>query len=336
MEIVLMIVTVVSLVLAIGMSVVGWTLLRADRRRSAARVEALGALADAADLPDAIEIERPAPIPQIAPRALPAPARFEALDVAPSSRDAHDHRADTDPWPEAWEVEPEPWDVAREAEPVQFRERTPRAAAPTRVERRPPAVDDLLSGDIFGAAVVERRAPLRRWLALGAVMLVMAAGAGIVYFVYRPALLNAASSGDPAPGAALPANARPLELLSLTHATDPDGSFSLTGLVQNPMGGAPIRGVVVVVYLFDRGGNYFATGKAPLDLTALQPGNESPFIVRVPNANHVGRFRVGFRLEDGRVVAHVDRRGQSLDGTMEVEDPARTPNAARTKGTPGA
>ena len=116
MEIVLMIVTVVSLVLAVGMSAVGWTLLRADRRRSAARVDALGALAGSADASDMIEIVRTEPI---APRALPAPARLAVLDDAP--RAVTGARAD-EPWAEAWDVEPEPWDIAREAEPLPARE----------------------------------------------------------------------------------------------------------------------------------------------------------------------------------------------------------------------
>ena len=68
--------------------------------------------------------------------------------------------------------------------------------------------------------------------------------------------------------------------------TDPDGAFTVTGLVQNPIDGRLARHMVAVVYLFDRDGNYFASGKATLDFTALQPGEESPFVVHIPG---VGR-----------------------------------------------
>src|SRR5262245_6748207 len=49
MEAVLLIVTIVSLMLAIGMSIVAYRLLREHRERSMARVEALGAMAAYAD-----------------------------------------------------------------------------------------------------------------------------------------------------------------------------------------------------------------------------------------------------------------------------------------------
>jgi hypothetical protein len=52
MEALLMIVTLVSLGLAVVMSVVGWRLLSGDRRRSAARVEALESEALLTDSPD--------------------------------------------------------------------------------------------------------------------------------------------------------------------------------------------------------------------------------------------------------------------------------------------
>jgi hypothetical protein len=81
------------------------------------------------------------------------------------------------------------------------------------------------------------------------------------------------------------------------------------------------------VFLFDRDGNYFATGTAPLDFGVLHPGEESPFVVRVPAPGRVSRYRVGFRLEDGGAVAHVDRRGQLPDGT--TGDSIDAPSAPR-------
>jgi hypothetical protein len=43
-------------------------------------------------------------------------------------------------------------------------------------------------------------------------------------------------------------------------------------------------------------------------VTALAPGDESPFVVAVPVTEAVARYRIGFRGEDGRVIAHIDKR----------------------------
>jgi hypothetical protein len=39
----------------------------------------------------------------------------------------------------------------------------------------------------------------------------------------------------------------------------------------------------------------------------MRPGTESVFVVTVPGAADVGRYRVSFRSDD-RIVPHVDRR----------------------------
>ena len=62
-------------------------------------------------------------------------------------------------------------------------------------------------------------------------------------------------------------------------------------------------------FAFAADGTFLASGRAPLDFTTLAPGDESPFVVTVPVKGEVARYRVGFRSADGRVVAHVDRRG---------------------------
>jgi hypothetical protein len=156
-----------------------------------------------------------------------------------------------------------------------------------------------------------------------------------VYALYRPQVTDAIPSMRELTSSSTPAaspDAHPIELLSLRHAANNDGSFTVTGLVQNPYGGRVARHVIAVVYLFDRDGNYFASGKAALDFTALEPGEESPFVVHVRDVGRVSRYRVGFRSEEGGVVAHVDRRGQLPGGTtgdaIEVR-PTVTPTAAR-------
>jgi hypothetical protein len=191
------------------------------------------------------------------------------------------------------------------------------------------------AAEVVFAATMARPsgAPKRRWLALAVVAVVMAAAVSAVYTLYRPVIAAEATraSGPPAAGA----GNRPLELLSLRHNTDADGTFTITGLVQNPADGAPFRKVVAIVYLFDRDGNYFAGGKAALDFTTLQPGDESPFVVHVPNASHVSRYRVGFRFEDGGNVAHVDRRGEVPGGTTGNAIDASAPRGAATRKSEG-
>jgi hypothetical protein len=96
-----------------------------------------------------------------------------------------------------------------------------------------------------------------------------------------------------------------LELLSMRHERDGD-MLAVTGLVRNP-GAASARGIIAVVFAFDHGGNFVASGRAPLDFVTLAPGDESPFHVTIPHVSDVGRYRVSFRTESG-VVRHVDRR----------------------------
>jgi hypothetical protein len=216
MEALLMIVTLVSLGLAVVMSVVGWRLLSGDRRRSAARVEALESEALLTDSPD--------------------------------------------------------WDAA-----------------------------GVFAG--AGPDTAPSAPPNRRWLAVAAVAVLMLGGAATVFAVYR-----SPDTGSATGGPSVARSAKPLELLSLRHAAEADGSFSVTGLVQNPADGRPLTGVVAVIYLFDRDGNYFASGRSSLDLLSLQPGDESPFVVHVPAGSNVARYRVTFRRDDGAVMPHVDRR----------------------------
>ncbi len=164
------------------------------------------------------------------------------------------------------------------------------------------------------AAVEQSRAPSRHWV-VGAVVVVFAAlGAGTVYGLY-PEGPTLADAGSPLSGL-IPrrAETRPLELLSLSYQMD-DGDFVVTGLVQNPHDGRPSPSVLAVVYVFNTKGDYFASGKAALEFATLAPGAESPFVVRLPKAADVSRFRVGFRTSDGAVVAHVDRRGQPIEST---------------------
>lgn len=102
----------------------------------------------------------------------------------------------------------------------------------------------------------------------------------------------------------------PLELLSLRHTAETE-RLVITGLVQNPRNGAARAKIVATAFLFGADGSFLASGRAPLDFATLAPGDESPFVLAVPVTGTVARYRVGFRGDDGRVIAHVDRRAAS-------------------------
>ena len=102
------------------------------------------------------------------------------------------------------------------------------------------------------------------------------------------------------------ATGAPLELVSMRHQRDGD-AVTVTGLVRNAAT-APEKGLIAVVFAFDRDGNFLSSARAPVDFVTIGPGDESPFRVSIPNAGDVGRYRVSFRTEAG-IVRHVDRRG---------------------------
>jgi hypothetical protein len=126
----------------------------------------------------------------------------------------------------------------------------------------------------------------------------------------RTAAHSAPAGGATAAAQAAPSPAPGLELLSLRDSREP-GSLTITGLVQNPRGGAMLSRVAVTAFAFDDKGAFLASGRASIEVTALAPGDESAFVVSVPVTETVARYRIGFRSEDGRVIAHIDKRQQA-------------------------
>jgi hypothetical protein len=202
----------------------------------------------------------------------------------------------------------ESWDLAlrgRRTEPPHAAHAMAREIRPSR--SAPPAEP------LFAES--EARTPSHRWIALATVGVVMAVAIGGIYAIYTTDLWSKLTRGKSTVATSNVGEA-PLELLSLRHTTDAGGDFVVTGLVQNPATSPALRGVVAVLYLFDREGRYFASGRAPLDVSVLSSGGEAPFVIKVPAATAgISRYRVGFRQEDGAVVGHVDRRGELPGGT---------------------
>jgi len=169
------------------------------------------------------------------------------------------------------------------------------------------------SGDLFAPATRPSSSPRAAAVVVGgAVLLVVAA------FLWSSASQSSASSSSPvaktrATNAAVkrvePQTAAvPLELTALTHERDAD-QLTVRGIVRNPPAGGAVHGITAVVFLFNRNGDFVTSGRAAVE--ALPPGSESPFVVTIPNAKDVGRYRVSFRTDD-RIVPHVDRRERPM------------------------
>jgi hypothetical protein len=138
--------------------------------------------------------------------------------------------------------------------------------------------------------------------------IIAAAAAAAVVIVVAVSVLGggAGESVGASAGQASSTSGR-LELISLRHTQD-QGTLTITGHVQNPGGASALSHVSAMVHVFGIDGSVVATGRAPLDLTSLGPGEESPFVIAVPVNGSVSRYRIGFRDAEGRVVEHLDRR----------------------------
>jgi hypothetical protein len=155
---------------------------------------------------------------------------------------------------------------------------------------------------MFGEAPAVDGAVSRRWLVPAIGALVVGAVLTGVYAWNRPADAVEAT-----------VDARPLELLALTHQRQGD-SLVVSGLVRNPAAGRPLAGLTAVAFTFNRQGTFLTSGRAMVNFPRLGAGDESPFSVTLPQAADVSRYRVSFRTEAG-VVAHVDRREPAVSVT---------------------
>lgn len=279
MDTVLISVTLISLGLAGAMGALVAKLLREERKRSDARVAVLDELA-----------------------AEPAPAHSVSWTVRQAPAGAVRIRRE----PEVRELPGEPQTRKREPQ-VQARERQTREREP-QVRERERLISDLeirpAVAEIF--AEPERSSPWgRRFAVIGLLMLF--GGAVLVTVALRRIGPEVSATKTASAPGATPTAVAPLELVSLRHTHD-EGTLTITGLVQNPKTGALVSRLTATAVVFAPDGTFLARGKAPLDYTSLAAGDESPFVVTVPVRGSVARYRVGFRAEDGSVVAHVDRR----------------------------
>lgn len=284
METILIVVTAFALAMTAGMAVVVVTMLRHERARSDARIDALSALV-AETAPAAAEPAR-------------ASTHFAAEQVAQWREAVGPSREPSRP------VEPAPRSPRIVgAEPIAIRETTSSTDDVDDFEIRPPVAG---VADLF--AEPEQPSPwANRLVAIGCFAAIVVA-IGLALTTFGSQNVPGSETTATTTAAKAKADAAPLELLSLRHTQEPD-RIVITGLVQNPRTAAPIAHVAATVFVFGPDGTFLSSNQAPLDYTTLTPGGESQFVVSVPVSGQVSRYRVGFRTKDGQVLPHVDKRG---------------------------
>ncbi len=154
-------------------------------------------------------------------------------------------------------------------------------------------------------AVILNTAPLPRTPDHRAVLAVAAVAVAGVALAVLWRVGTAGAAGAPGPRAAPPNT--PLMLLSLEHTADGD-TLTVSGVAANPVSGAILDDVWVVVSAVDDTGAPAGSARAPLVRGPLMPGARAPFAVTLAGARAAARYRVGFRGSDGRIIGHVDRR----------------------------
>jgi hypothetical protein len=169
----------------------------------------------------------------------------------------------------------------------------------TAAEIEAPADSSASSPAMFNATQPVVASPRMFLIPLIGLFVVIAALSGI-YLWNRPSAQAVSAAVAPNPS---------LELLALRHQRRGE-VMVISGLVRNPTGGRAMQSLSAVAFTFDKQGTFLASGRALVDFPLLQPGDESPFTVTVPNSSGIGRYRVTFRTDSG-IVPHVDRRGDS-------------------------
>ena len=178
--------------------------------------------------------------------------------------------------------------------PLRPAERSARAAEPFRQAAQPPSSTSRLGlVAATGAFVFASLAAIVIWLSPG---------------TPTAPIEPLQAAGAPAAATGL---AAPLELIALGHEREGD-RLNVRGVIRNPLsGGKPVDSLAAVITVYSRTGAFVMSARAPLPATSLAPGTESTFLVAVPDAADVGRYRVSFRTDD-RVVPHIDKRGPAV------------------------
>jgi hypothetical protein len=287
METILIVVTIVSLLVALVMGVMAWRVSRDERARTGARVAALAAAAAAQ--------ESSGPVVGIEPvtdvRVAPALEDFEPDPAPAASRRSA--------------AAPAPARVSTPDSPPPAPAQAPEVALPALPSKQAAAS---IAHPFLNMDAPRPSEGRQRGLAVAAAVLFVMLGGG-AYWLFS-------GSGTTREGTAATAATAPLELMSLRH--ERVGSrLTLAGLVRNPVAGAPVDGLAAVVFLFDANGTFITSARAGVDFTHLAAGDESPFVISMDAPSNVARYRVSFRTDSG-ILAHVDRRSEQSPATASV------------------
>jgi hypothetical protein len=119
-------------------------------------------------------------------------------------------------------------------------------------------------------------------------------------------LSGGSHSATPRPAPEATPVVQPLELIALAHEREAD-RLTVRGIVRNPAARSLPLALTAVVQIFSHDGALVGSGQGGIDVADLAPGAERTFVITVPTADEVARYRVSFRSDD-TVVPHVDRR----------------------------
>jgi hypothetical protein len=276
METILIVVTFVSIAIAVVALTAVLRLQRTERQRSDARISALSAAAETHGATDGGWKQVAGEWQWVAtPTAASASAPFQRAAIAPPTRVEH------------VQFRPADLDFATE-----YHSAAPEMAAPG-VE-----APGIAFGTVERGEATTGRLPL-----LAAAVLICILGSAMLF-------LRSSSQDDRTSTAQTAAHdVNPLELVSLGHNREAK-SLTISGMVRNPASGHKLEGLTAVVSLLDTKGGLISTKDVPLDYRALGPGEEAPFTVSVPDPGAIARYRVSFRAGT-EIVPHVDRRPET-------------------------
>ena len=295
MDMMLLVVTVVSLVVAAASATVAWQVTRTDRQRRAARVAALATAAGVGQPVGAAAGAIPAATIE------PAPWSPPIASSQPASRSSRAVSSQPAPWPSpAASTQPAPWAATAMHLPSALDEFMPaRDEGPEPGGRRDAATGATTgSGGLFaGTAATSEGTGRQHWL--------MGAAGAMATAVVVFAVIGFMGSRAGSESAAAPVRV-PLELVALSH-NRVDGKLAVAGLVRNPPAGTQVQTLEAEVRVFDGAGILIATQAARVETPQLGPGQESPFAVALGEVATAARYRVSFRTA-GTMLPHVDRR----------------------------
>ena len=157
---------------------------------------------------------------------------------------------------------------------------------------------------LFAAGTRPRATSSHSWIAVAAAVVVIALVAATVAArrIDAPEATETTESkkavtSPTAKTGSAPAGITPISLKALTHAHGRSGDLTVTGTIQNPAGGTPLDHLIAVVDAFDSADQIVvATVTSGVDASMLLSGDTTRFVVAIPRADSVARYRVRFRL----------------------------------------